>query len=123
MSKSDLLRLRAVTVVDRGSDGEIDDFRWLWSEVAKLGRSLPGLDAVLPFSRDIIHANPLKSLYHDLLEEILVVAEVFRVEIISNRVAEKRMTEISRNVLTWKYGQTTRNSETYGGRTPTRDVE
>ncbi|KAI2779973.1 hypothetical protein F4815DRAFT_445854 [Daldinia loculata] len=27
--KLDLLRLRAVTVVDRGSDGEVDDFRWL----------------------------------------------------------------------------------------------
>ena len=33
-SKSDLLRLRAVTVVDRGSDGEVDDFRWLLSRVA-----------------------------------------------------------------------------------------
>ncbi len=27
-SKSDLLRLRAVAVVDRGSEGEVDDFRW-----------------------------------------------------------------------------------------------
>lgn len=31
-SKSDLLRLRAVTVVDLGSDGEVDDFRWLLSD-------------------------------------------------------------------------------------------
>jgi hypothetical protein len=43
-SKSDLLRLRAVTVVDRGSDGEVDDFRWLLSEVAREGQVLPGLD-------------------------------------------------------------------------------
>jgi hypothetical protein len=43
-SKSDLLRLRAVTVVDRGSDGEVDDFRWLLSEVAREGRVLPALD-------------------------------------------------------------------------------
>jgi len=43
-SKSDLLRLRAVTVVDRGSDGEMDDFRWLLSEVAKAGQLLPGLN-------------------------------------------------------------------------------
>ena len=26
---SELLRLRAVTVVDRGDDGDVDDFRWL----------------------------------------------------------------------------------------------
>ena len=43
-SKSDLLRLRAVTVVDRGSDGEIYDFRWLLSEVAGEGQILPALD-------------------------------------------------------------------------------
>ncbi len=43
-SKLDLLRLRAVTVVDRGSDGEMDDFRWLLSEVAKAGQILPGLN-------------------------------------------------------------------------------
>lgn len=43
-SMSDLLRLRAVTVVDRGSDGEMDDFRWLLSEVAKAGLILPGLN-------------------------------------------------------------------------------
>ena len=42
-SKSDLLRLRAVTVVDRGSDGEVDDFRWLLSEVAGEGQVLPVL--------------------------------------------------------------------------------
>jgi hypothetical protein len=43
-SKSDLLRLRAVTVVDCGSDGEVDDFRWLLSEVAREGQVLPALD-------------------------------------------------------------------------------
>lgn len=43
-SKSDLLRLRAVTVVDRGSDGEVDDFRWLLSRVASEGQVLPVLD-------------------------------------------------------------------------------
>ncbi|KAK2779925.1 hypothetical protein FQN52_002323 [Onygenales sp. PD_12] len=43
-SKLDLLRLRAVTVVDRGSDGECQDFRWLLSEVARAGQVLPGLD-------------------------------------------------------------------------------
>lgn len=43
-SKSDLLRLRAVTVVDRGSDGEVDDFRWLLMEVALAGEVLPKLD-------------------------------------------------------------------------------
>lgn len=43
-SKSDLLRLRAVTVVDRGSDGEVDDFRWLLSGVASEGQVLPALD-------------------------------------------------------------------------------
>ena len=43
-SKSDLLRLRAVTVVDRGSDGEMDDFRWLLSEVALMGQLLPRLN-------------------------------------------------------------------------------
>lgn len=42
-SMSDLLRLRAVTVVDRGSDGEIEDFRWLLWEVAKAGQVLPKL--------------------------------------------------------------------------------
>ncbi|OJJ39007.1 hypothetical protein ASPWEDRAFT_351219 [Aspergillus wentii DTO 134E9] len=44
-SMSDLLRLRAMTVVDRGSDGEAADFRWLLSEVARVGQILPGLDA------------------------------------------------------------------------------
>lgn len=43
-SKSDLLRLRAVTVVERGSDGEMDDFRWLLSEVARVGQVLPRLN-------------------------------------------------------------------------------
>ncbi|KAM0435898.1 hypothetical protein ACHAPT_002790 [Fusarium lateritium] len=43
-SKSDLLRLRAVTVVERGSDGEVDDFRWLLEGVAREGQVLPGLD-------------------------------------------------------------------------------
>ena len=42
-SMSDLLRLRAVTVVERGSDGEADDFRWLLTEVAKAGQLMPGL--------------------------------------------------------------------------------
>lgn len=42
-SMLDLLRLRAVTVVDRGSDGEADDFRWLLLEVAKTGKLLPRL--------------------------------------------------------------------------------
>ncbi|KAK1999411.1 hypothetical protein LX36DRAFT_699671 [Colletotrichum falcatum] len=34
-SKSDLLRLRAKTVAERGSDGEVDDFRWLLRGVAR----------------------------------------------------------------------------------------
>lgn len=34
-SMSDLLLLRAVTVVNRGGDGDILDFQWLLSEVAK----------------------------------------------------------------------------------------
>ncbi|MCJ1483802.1 geranylgeranyl pyrophosphate synthetase [Schaereria dolodes] len=38
-STSDFLRLRAVTVVDRGSDGEVDDFRWLLSGVAGEGQN------------------------------------------------------------------------------------
>lgn len=41
---SDLLRLRAETVVGRASDGEMDDFRWLLSEVAKAGQVLPKLN-------------------------------------------------------------------------------
>ena len=44
-SRSDLLRLRAVTVVDRVSDGEMDDFRWLLSEVVRTGQFLPRLNA------------------------------------------------------------------------------
>ncbi|KAJ5705358.1 hypothetical protein N7536_001047 [Penicillium majusculum] len=43
-SMSDLLRPRAMSVVDLGSDGEVEDFRWLLSEVAKAGQLLPGLD-------------------------------------------------------------------------------
>ncbi|KIW79984.1 hypothetical protein Z517_06599 [Fonsecaea pedrosoi CBS 271.37] len=42
-SVSDLLRLRAVTVVDRGSDGEVEDFQWLLSRVACMGQLLPEL--------------------------------------------------------------------------------
>ena len=43
-SKSDLLRLRAVTVAERGSDGEVSDFQWLLWEVASAGTILPGLN-------------------------------------------------------------------------------
>ncbi|OAG42577.1 hypothetical protein AYO21_03162 [Fonsecaea monophora] len=43
-SVSDLLRLRAVTVVDRGSDGEVEDFQWLLLRVACMGQLLPELD-------------------------------------------------------------------------------
>ncbi|KAL4778128.1 hypothetical protein BJX76DRAFT_352844 [Aspergillus varians] len=43
-SVSDLLRFRAMTVVDRGSDGDAADFRWLLSEVARVGQVLPGLN-------------------------------------------------------------------------------
>lgn len=42
-SVSDLLRLRAVTAVDRGSDGEVEDFRWLllrWRAGIKYSQSL-----------------------------------------------------------------------------------
>ncbi|PPJ52369.1 hypothetical protein CBER1_10745 [Cercospora berteroae] len=42
-SVSDLLLLRAVTVVDRGGDGDVLDFEWLLSEVVKTGQ-LPQLD-------------------------------------------------------------------------------
>ena len=42
-SKSDLLLLRAVTVVERGSDGVKDDFRWLLAEIAGEGEILPSL--------------------------------------------------------------------------------
>ncbi|KAI2686256.1 hypothetical protein CBS147355_1743 [Penicillium roqueforti] len=41
-SMSDLLRLRAVTVAERGSDGEVADFRWLLSVLVKAGKILPG---------------------------------------------------------------------------------
>lgn len=43
-SKLDLLRLRAVTVVDRGSDGDVLDLSWLLLEVAKAGQVLPEMD-------------------------------------------------------------------------------
>ncbi|WQF76570.1 hypothetical protein CDEST_01584 [Colletotrichum destructivum] len=43
-SKSDLLRLRVKTVVERGSDGEVDDFRWLLRGVARERQVLPRLD-------------------------------------------------------------------------------
>ena len=43
-SMSDLLRLRAVTVVDRGDDGDTLDFLWLLAEVARAGQALPVLD-------------------------------------------------------------------------------
>ena len=42
-SVSDLLLLRAVTVVDRGSNGDVVDFQWLLSEVAKAG-NFPEVD-------------------------------------------------------------------------------
>ncbi|KAI3558489.1 hypothetical protein CABS03_08555 [Colletotrichum abscissum] len=43
-STSDLLRLRAKTVVERGGDGEVDDFRWLLLLAARNGHVLPLLD-------------------------------------------------------------------------------
>ncbi|KAK1706331.1 hypothetical protein BDP67DRAFT_558453 [Colletotrichum lupini] len=43
-STSDLLRLRAKTVVERGSDGEVDDLRWLLLLAARNGQVLPLLD-------------------------------------------------------------------------------
>ncbi|KAI7142815.1 hypothetical protein KC344_g6870 [Hortaea werneckii] len=43
-SVSDLLLLRAVTVVDRGSDGDILDFEWLLSRVIETNK-LPVIDA------------------------------------------------------------------------------
>lgn len=42
-SMSDLLLLRAVTVVDRGGDGDIADFKWLLAEVARRGQ-FPAID-------------------------------------------------------------------------------
>ena len=44
VSMSDLLRSRAVTVVDRGVDNEVEEFRWLLSGVRREGQVLPGLD-------------------------------------------------------------------------------
>jgi hypothetical protein len=43
-SMSDLLLLRAVTVVDRGGDGDIVDFKWLLAEVARRGQEFPAID-------------------------------------------------------------------------------
>lgn len=43
-SMSDLLLLRAVTVVDRGGNGDVLDFEWLLSEVAKMEDNFPGID-------------------------------------------------------------------------------
>lgn len=43
-SMSDLLVLRAVTVVDPGKDGDVLDFDWLLSEVARRGEAFPRLD-------------------------------------------------------------------------------
>jgi hypothetical protein len=37
-SLSDLLLLRAVTVISRGEDGDIWDFKWLLSELARKGK-------------------------------------------------------------------------------------
>ncbi|KAE8421282.1 hypothetical protein BDV36DRAFT_292475 [Aspergillus pseudocaelatus] len=43
-SVSDLLRLRAMSFVDRGKFGDDVDFQWLLSEVARGGHILPELD-------------------------------------------------------------------------------
>ncbi|PSR97197.1 hypothetical protein BD289DRAFT_362709 [Coniella lustricola] len=43
-SKADLLRLRAITVVDRGGEGDVLDFLWLWSAMVREGQRLPWLD-------------------------------------------------------------------------------
>jgi hypothetical protein len=43
-SMSDLLRLRAKTVVERGIDEGVD-FRWLLLKIAKAGKLLPGLNS------------------------------------------------------------------------------
>lgn len=43
-SVSELLRLRAVTVVNRGGDGDVADFRWLLSRVVEVGQVLLGYD-------------------------------------------------------------------------------
>ena len=40
-SLSDLIILRAVTVVDRGSKGEVDDFRWLIKKAAEAAEFCP----------------------------------------------------------------------------------
>lgn len=43
-SMSDLVLFRAKTVVERGSDGEVDNLRWLLFGVAKNGDCLPELN-------------------------------------------------------------------------------
>ncbi|KAK3670300.1 hypothetical protein LTR78_009854 [Recurvomyces mirabilis] len=43
-SMSDLVLLRAVTVADRGSDGDILDFNWLLSRVVEMGYPFPEVD-------------------------------------------------------------------------------
>ena len=84
-SKSDLLRFRAVTVVDRGENGQVDDFRWLLSEVAKARPYHPGLIAVLPFSRNVIHKNLLRPFsHHEYWKGKFAVPEKFPAEIKSN---------------------------------------
>jgi hypothetical protein len=40
-SLADLMLLRAVTVIDRGGDGDIWDLQWLFSEIARSGGLLP----------------------------------------------------------------------------------
>ena len=42
-SRSNLLIFRAVTVVNRGSDGDVADIRWLLSRLVRVGEFLPGL--------------------------------------------------------------------------------
>ncbi|KAG5987078.1 hypothetical protein E4U43_005243 [Claviceps pusilla] len=44
-SKPDLLRLRALSAVDRGDFGELEDFKWLLYELAIGGILLPELDS------------------------------------------------------------------------------
>ncbi|KAJ5657384.1 uncharacterized protein N7484_001033 [Penicillium longicatenatum] len=44
-SMSDLLILRAETVVNRGSNGDAADFRWVLSEVARAGQILKRLSS------------------------------------------------------------------------------
>ncbi|KAK1961226.1 hypothetical protein LY78DRAFT_706648 [Colletotrichum sublineola] len=67
-SKSDLLRLRAKTVVERGSDGEVDDFRWLLRGVARERQVLPLLDD--GEVEDVVGAGGCL----DILDRLLLVA-------------------------------------------------